>query len=412
MSAAIVGPPPADRQAAGAGVFHVPFAERNVAVDAFRGFVMLLMLAEVLHLSQVARAFPESRVLGFLAFHQSHVPWAWLSLHDLIQPGFSFLVGVALPYSFARRLQQGGVQGTMLLHALWRAFVLVALGIFLRSIGRDATNFTFEDTLTQIGLGYPFLFLLAAHSMRTIWTVFGLVLFGYWLAWALYPVAGPGYDWQAVGVPADWPHHYAGFMAHWNKNANLGHAFDVWFLNLFPREAPFVANRGGYLTLSFIPTLGTMILGLVAGRWLRAAAPAIPMRRLLAAGLIGIAAGTLLHVAGINPVVKRIWTPAWTLFSGGWCFLLLAAFCWVIEVRRIRAWAFPLVVIGLNSIAAYLIAHLFDGFIVSSFRTHLGAGAFAWLGEGWRPLLQGLAVLAIYWMLLFWMYRRKLFLRI
>src|ERR1041385_1823212 len=110
-------------------------------------------------------------------------------------------------------------------------------------------------------------------------------------------------------------------MAHWNKNANLGNAFHQWFLNSFPRTSPFVANNGGYLTLSFIPTLGTMILGLVAGRWLREADPAIPMRRLLTAGAIGIASGLLLHFTGICPVVKRIWTPSWTLFSGGLCFL-------------------------------------------------------------------------------------------
>ena len=91
----------------------------------------------------------------------------------------------------------------------------------------------------------------------------------------------------SVGVPADWPHHYAGLAAHWNKNANLGHDFDVWFLNLFPRQHPFVANDGGYLTLSFIPTLGTMILGLIAGGWLRTSAPVIPTRRLIAAGAAG-----------------------------------------------------------------------------------------------------------------------------
>ena len=70
-------------------------------------------------------------------------------------------------------------------------------------------------------------------------------------------------------MPADWQHHYTGFAAHWNKNTNLGLAFDQWFMNLFPRQKAFVANGGGYLTLSFIPTLGTMILGLIAGRWLR-----------------------------------------------------------------------------------------------------------------------------------------------
>jgi heparan-alpha-glucosaminide N-acetyltransferase len=389
-----------------------PAGARNVAVDAYRGFVMLLMMAEVLRLARVARAFPDSRFWAILAFNQTHVAWAGCSLHDLIQPSFSFLVGVALPYSLARRLATGASHGRLIGHALWRSLLLVALGIFLRSIDSTQTNFTFEDTLTQIGLGYPILFLLALRSPRVQWGALGVLLVGYWAAWAFYPVPGPGYDYVAVGVPADWPHRYTGFAAHWNKNANLGHAFDQWFLNLFPRERPFVANGGGYLTLSFIPTLGTMILGLIAGRWLRAAAPRIPYRHLLIAGALGLAAGTLLHVTGINPVVKRIWTPAWTLFSGGACFLLLAAFCWIIETRGYRRWAFPLVVIGLNSIAAYLMAHLFEHFIASSFRIHLGEGVFAALGPGLQPLLEGIAILVTYWLLLFWMFQRKLFLRL
>jgi predicted acyltransferase len=385
---------------------------RNVAVDAYRGFVMLLMMAEVLRLSQLAEAFPGHWLIGLLAYHQTHVDWAGCSLHDLIQPSFSFLVGVALPYSVARRQAAGGTPANLFVHALWRSLVLVLLGIFLRSTHGTQTNFTFEDTLTQIGLGYPFLFLLAFRTVRTQWAALSAILVGYWLAWALYPVPGPGYDFQAVGVPADWAHHYTGVSAHWNKNANLGHAFDVWFLNLFPRHEPFVANFGGYLTLSFIPTLGTMILGLIAGEWMRRSAPVVPMRQLIVAGVAGLAIGAVLHFTGINPVVKRIWTPAWTIFSGGWCFLLLAAFCWLIEVRGYRRWAFPLVVIGLNSIAAYLIAHLFEDFIVDSFRIHLGASIFASLGDGVEPFVRGLVVLAVYWLILFWMYRRKLFLRI
>ena len=385
---------------------------RNLAIDAYRGFVMLLMMAEVLRLSQLADAFPGSWLIGLLAYHQTHVEWAGCSLHDLIQPSFSFLVGVALPYSVARRQAAGGTAAHLFVHALWRSLVLVALGIFLRSTHSAQTNFTFEDTLTQIGLGYPFLFLLAFRSVRAQWTALAAILFGYWLAWGLYPVPGPDHDFQRVGVPADWGHHYTGFAAHWNKNANLGHDFDVWFLNLFPRQHPFVANDGGYLTLSFIPTLGTMILGLIAGGWLRTSAPVIPTRRLIAAGAAGLALGGLLHVTGVNPVVKRIWTPAWTIFSGGWCFLLLAAFGWLIEVRGYRRWAFPLVVIGVNSIAAYLIAHLFENFIVDAFRIHLGPSVFASLGDAVEPLVRGVVVLAVYWLILFWMYRRKLFLRI
>ncbi len=387
-------------------------APRNVAVDAYRGLVMLLMMGEVLQLARVARAFPGNWFWAFLAYNQTHVDWAGCSLHDTIQPGFSFLVGVALPYSIASRLAKGSSFGRLLGHTMWRSLVLIALGIFLRSTRAPQTYFTFEDTLTQIGLGYTFLFLIGFLRPRWQWTALGAILFGYWLAWALYPVPGPGFDYQAVGVPPDWAHHYSGFAAHWNKNANLGNAFDQWFLNLFPAVKPFVFNGGGYLTLSFIPTLGTMILGLIAGRWLRAAAPQIPMRKLLLAGVVGIAAGLLLHFTGICPVVKRIWTPSWTLFSGGVCFLFLAAFCWVLDVKRYRKWAFPLVVVGMNSIAAYLIAHLWERFISDSFRIHLGRNAFAFFGPGLEPLMRGLAVLGVYWLVLFWMYRKKLFLRI
>ena len=373
---------------------------------------MILMMAEVLQLARVARAYPGNWFWHLLGYNQTHVEWAGCSLHDMIQPSFSFLVGVALPYSIASRIRKGATFGPMFGHALWRSLLLIALGIFLRSTHSTQTYFTFEDTLTQIGLGYPFLFLLGFRSARWQWGAFALILFGYWLAWALYPLPGPGFDYAAVGVPANWTHNFSGFAAHWNKNANFGNAFDQWFLNLFPRVRPFVANEGGYLTLSFIPTLGTMILGLVAGRWYRTFAPIIPLKRFVVAGVIGIAAGLLLHFTGICPVVKRIWTPSWTLFSGGICFLFLAGFSWVIDVRGYRKWAFPLVIVGVNSIAAYLIAHLFEDFITSSFRIHLGDRPFLLLGPGLYPLLLGSAVLVTYWFILLWMYRRKLFLKI
>ena len=366
---------------------------RNLAIDTYRGFIMLLMMGEVLQLAHVAQNFPGNWFWSVLAYHQSHVEWAGCSLHDTIQPGFSFLVGVALPYSIASRLAKGGTFGRMFAHALWRSLLLVALGIFLRSMHSPQTNFTFEDTLTQIGLGYPVLFLLGFRSPRVQWIAFAAILVGYWLLWAVYPVPGP-------------------FGAHWYKNANMGSAFDQWFLNVFPRSKPFVANDGGYLTLSFIPTLGTMLLGLFAGRWVRSAAPQIPFRRLLLAGAIGIAGGLLLHFTGICPVVKRIWTPSWVLFSGGRCFLFLAGFCWLTEVKGYRRFAFPLIVIGMNSIAAYLIAHLFEGFIESSFRIHLGQQIFAVLGPNIEPLIRGIAILSVFWVILYWMYRRKLFLRI
>ena len=386
-------------------------APRNLAVDTYRGMVMLLMMAEVLELSRVAAAYPGNWFWGFLAWNQTHQTWAGCSLHDTIQPGFSFLVGVALPYSIASRLAKGGTFKKLFAHALWRSLVLVALGVFLRSMSHHITYFTFEDTLSQIGLGYPLLFVLGFKPPKWQWSALGAILFGYWLAWALYPAPGANFNWQAVYVPPDW-HHYHGFAAHWDKNSNLGNAFDQWFLNLFPREKPFVANDGGYLTLSFIPTLGTMILGLIAGRWLREAAPKIPMKKMLLTGVILVAVSGVLHFTGICPVVKRIWTPSWTLFSGGLCFLYLAIFSWIIDVKGYKKWAFPLIVIGMNSIAAYMMAHMFQRFITQSLLINLREAPFQIFGVGMEPFVLGSVVLFCYWLILYWMHKRKLFLKI
>jgi heparan-alpha-glucosaminide N-acetyltransferase len=384
------------------------------SLDAYRGLVMFLMMAEVLRVGDVARGFSHSAIWQFLAHHSDHVDWVGCTLHDLIQPSFSFLVGAALPYSLASRRAKGQTTWAMMGHAIWRSLVLIWLGIFLRSGGnRPFLNFTFEDTLTQIGLGYTFLFVIGLRSVRFQWVALGVILVGYWLAWAMYPLPATDFDYARVGVPPDWPHHATGFAAHWNKNSNLGAAFDQWFLNLFPRQKPFVANGGGYLTLSFIPTLGTMILGLIAGGWCRSSLSVRQkLQRFALAGVACLAAGLVLHWLGVCPIVKRIWTPSWTLFSGGWCFLLLGGFYTVVDVWGCRRCVFPLVVIGMNSIAIYCLVHLTEGFVVDSLMTCFGHSWPNMFGEILAPFTTGAAVLLVYWLILYWMYRRKLFLRI
>src|SRR5262245_62648136 len=113
-----------------------PLPGRLSSIDAYRGFVMFLMMAEVLRLCRVSTGLPESGFWKLLCYHQSHVEWIGCSLHDLIQPSFSFLVGVALPFSIASRMARGQSQSRMAGHALWRAVVLILLGVFLRSTSR------------------------------------------------------------------------------------------------------------------------------------------------------------------------------------------------------------------------------------------------------------------------------------
>jgi heparan-alpha-glucosaminide N-acetyltransferase len=388
-------------------------SSRVASIDAYRGFVMLLMMAEVLDFCSVSGNLPGSGFWRFLCHHQSHVEWIGCSLHDLIQPSFSFLVGVALPFSLARRSLEGQSQWRRTSHAFFRALILILLGVFLRSLHSPQTYWTFEDTLTQIGLGYGFLYLLGLTSTRTQWVALGIILFGYWLMAATYPLPGANFDWRGVAQSPDSAQQLGGFAAHWSKNTNVAWAFDRWFLNLFPREHPFKFNEGGYCTLSFIPTLATMILGLLAGNVLRDKRESLAkIKWLVAVGIIGLLFGSILGWLGICPVVKRIWTPSWVLFSGGWCLLLMAVFYFIMDIRGWKKWAFVLTVIGMNSIAAYCIAHLFENFIAENLATHLGKNIFLLLGEAYQPLVRGFFILSTMWLMLFWMHRRKIFLRI
>ena len=386
---------------------------RLISLDAFRGLVMTLMLGEELRLPEVARAFPHSVIWGVIAFNTQHVEWQGCSLHDLIQPAFSFLAGASLPFSIAARQSKGETFWPMLGHAARRAMLLIFLGIFLRSLHSAQTYFTFEDTLTQIGLGYVFLFLLGFTRVRTQVATLVVILICFWAAFALYPAPGPQFDYARVGVPADWHHLYTGFLSHWNKNSNLSWAFDVWFLNLFPREHPFVFNEGGWSTLSFIPTLGTMILGLLAGEWLKGKhSTAHKLRGLVVAGGGLVLLGLVFQWAGICPIVKRVWTSSYTLYSGGLVVLILAVFYALLEWKGWRRWAFPLLVIGMNSIAIYVMSWTMPNFVAGALERHFGGVLSGISGPTFQPVVHGVALIAVFWVILFWMYRRKIFLRI
>ena len=226
-----------------------------------------------------------------------------------------------------------------------------------------------------------------------------MLLFGYWLAWALYPAQPAGF--------------FSGFAAHWNKGNNFGNAFDVWFLNLFPTVKPYVANSGGYLTLSFIPTLGTMILGLAAGRWLRdvgsvdsdaatAGGGRDRHRGGPAAALHGHLSGGEAHLdAGVDAVQRRSVLPV----PGG--LLLADGGEGVSQVGIPAGGDRGQLDCGVPDGAP--VGALHPGFVPDS----PGRACLRVLrARKYEPFVRGIAVLLVYWALLYWMYRRKLFLKI
>lgn len=404
---------------------------RLPSIDIYRGMVMFLMLAEVMHLYRLREVFDGDNIAGRIAewirFHTTHVEWVGCSLHDMIQPSFTFLVGVSLVFSIASRVGQGQTQVQMLVHALWRSCALVFLGIFLRSLGKPQTNFTFDDTLTQIGLGYWILFLVSGWSTRAVIAVLVVVLVGYWGAFVAYPKPPEGFDYAAVGVPADWGGLWAdGLLVHFNKNSNLAWAFDTWWMNLFPRQAEFLYSAGGYATLSFVPTLGTMLLGLLAGRVMQNVSD---VRRriggLVLVGFVCMAIGYGLDWVGVCPVVKRIWTSSWVLWSGGLCFLWMATLSLVTDVWRFTKWGGFFLVVGANSIVAYVMSWALEGPVIEALKRHFG-GVFSFAANRIAALLSedkarvlevetvllGVAVLGVFWIVLFWLRRQRIFVRI
>ena len=202
---------------------------------------MFLMMAEVLRLHEVA----ESAVSGLGVFappaaRRVDVGWR-CSLHDLIQPSFSFLVGVALPFSIANRRARGQSKAAMTAHAFWRS---LSWSCWVSSSGRGMgrkPNSPSRTPSPRSGWGKVPVrarVLLDPRAMDRTRGNPGGILGG------LRAVSRPGseFDFTKVGVPATWPHHPLGFAAHWDKNSNLAWAVDTWFLNLFPRERPFTTT--------------------------------------------------------------------------------------------------------------------------------------------------------------------------
>lgn len=387
---------------------------RVVSIDVYRGMVMFLMLAELMHLHDLSDEFPGQTWAEWLHFHTTHVAWEGCSLHDMIQPGFTFLVGVAMPFSIASRIRRGGSKLRLMAHAAIRSFILIALGIVLRSLGREQTYFTFEDTLTQIGLGYFPVFCLAMWlPTKGQIAALVIVLAGFWGLYAASPKPPADFDYPAVGVPADWTHHRDGFASRFNKNSNLSWRFDVWFLNLFPREKTFEYNSGGYATLSFVPTMGTMLIGLIAGIWMREIDTfGGRMSRLLLGGVIGIVTGLLLEWTDVCPLVKRIWTPSFALYSGGICLIWLAVLHWICDRVRFQRWAFPFIVIGANSILIYVMSWTVADPIREILLRHFGSRPFAVFGDALVPLTSGAVTMLAMISVLWWLYRRQVFVKI
>lgn len=351
---------------------------RLQSLDAYRGLIMFTLLCGAIF--QSLQGHPSWH---WLATQNEHVAWEGAVYWDLIQPAFMFMVGVAMPFAFAVRRARGDSWAQQFRHALRRALLLVVIGILLDHIGAQRIQIGFIRVLQQIAFGYVAAFFVLGRSWRVQAIVAAGILVAYQVLWMFNPWNGPAGPW-AIG------------------NENIGSAFDMWLLGRH--------YSGYYVGMNAIPSTATIIFGVMAGQYVLGVRDTGRAARTLAlAGVAAILAG--LAISPWFPLIKRIWTPSFAVYSAGWTILMLATFYWVIEVRGWRRWAFPLVVVGMNSIAAYVIGNAFAGW----FRGATGA----WLGlltpvagDVWLPVLQRALFALSAWGVLYWLYRRKLFFKV
>lgn len=441
---------------------------RLTSLDAYRGFIMMLLAASGFGIYAFSRQPADAPVWKLLdhatferiAFHFEH-PHVWrsnfpfgtsedpttgspwlrgaVSMWDLIQPSFMFMVGVAMPFSVLRRKALGESTTRRWVHAVIRAVVLVLLGVFLYSLGSSRTNWIFPNVLAQIGLGYLFAYAVIDLKWWAQVAAMAVILIGTWIAFFLY-TPPQDYDFAKLNASAERGEVLEPPFRQWSKNGNVAHEFDVWFLNKFPRPAerdPWTVNEGGYQTLNFVPSVATMILGVLCGQVLLSGLT--PWRKVgkllliaLVCYLLGMAAG-----AWACPIVKRIWSPSWMLFSGGYVVTLLALFYVAFDIAPLKKLAFPLVVVGVNSILFYLLGELLfdwvrDKVVHIHFRQAIEP-ALGWLANvtGWAakiaqegqssgqamyaafgPVIDATAVFLVFWIVGYVLYRKRLLLRI
>ena len=319
-------------------------------------------------------AYPQWK---WLADQFEHSEWTGITFWDLIQPAFTFMVGVAMPFALERRRAQGATFSDLFRHVCWRALVLVLLSNLFSNFGEDHLQLQLINVLSQIAFGYVICFLILQAPPGWQVAMGVLLLAGQWALYAIFP--GP--------------------QGAFSQAGNIGQVID--------RAVLGYNYSGAYVTISFLGNAVTILFGCWTGLLLRARRPS----GFTLAALAGAAVGACvlgLVLAPFNPVVKRLWTASFTFLSAAWVIALMAALFWVIDVRGWKRWTFPFVVLGTNSIFVYGFWQLLGGWLDRGLVTFTGRfGFFGAAGE----IPHRLVVLGVMWGLCYWLYRRGIFLK-
>lgn len=360
--------------------------DRLMSIDALRGFDMFWIIGG----GEIVSGFFKGlmgKVPESVAYHLDHPAWQGFSAWDMIMPLFLFIVGASMPFSFSKRLQHAGAaeKNKVYAHVLRRVVILFILGMIAQGNLLDfnlAKLHLYSNTLQSIAAGYVVAAVLLLNFSIAVQAGAGVaMLVAYWALMMFVPVAGQ-----------------AGVL---EQHSNVAMVVDTFILGRFRDGTTYT------WILSGLGFAATTLMGVMAGHILKSSKlPRAKLLWLTAAGLGCLAAGWLwsLHF----PMIKHIWTSSMALWAGGWSFLLMAVFYYVIDVKKYRKWAFVFVIIGMNAIAVYMATHVFDFRLVAEALV----GGLAEHFEGWRAYMRETASFIVVWLALLFMYRKNVFVKI
>lgn len=364
--------------------------DRLASLDALRGFDMF-WIAGADGVGDALNHFGDGGLTRLLARQLDHVAWAGFHFYDLIFPLFVFMMGVAIPFSLTRMVERLGEPAARR-RIYRRALLLIVLGIlYYGGMDRGFSQVRWAGVLQRFGLCYlaAALLFLRLRPRGLALVCIGLLV-GYWALLTFVPVPGVG-------------------AGNFNEGMNLTN----WLDRMYLPGRKWDGDHDPEGLLSTFPAIGTCLLGVLSGCWIRDS-KASPLAR----GLMLGAAGAVLVLAGAVwglqfPVIKKIWSSSFVLVAGGTSAVALAAFYLVIDVWRVRAWAVPFIWVGANALTVYLLCNIVD--FGSLARRFVGGDVAAWLDTvhvGLGGLVGALFSAALCFAVAGYLYRKRLFLRL
>lgn len=358
---------------------------RIKSIDVFRGITMFLLIGEFTELFEI---FTDDDLSGtFLSAignQLHHHSWNGLRFWDLIQPFFMFIVGLSLPFAVLSRTKKGDSSRQILHHVLKRSLILIILGWALYCIDPGEITFRFQNVLAQIGITYLIAYLISKKSFKfQIIFSLGLLLFSDVL-YRIFPIEGFNHPYIKIENFGTWLDlQYGG--------ADLG---------------------GGWASFNAIPTAAHTIWGVLVGKLLMGDKPAVnKLKQLLIAGLILVILGYFMDP--IVPIIKRISTASFVIVSGGWAILALALIYWIVDIKKMNGrWTQIFVVVSMNSLFIYVFAHLGGAHFIEQIILPFSHAIFGWMGDITADMLTKTFTWAGLWGLCYWMYKKRLFIKI